>query len=340
MTPNPLARKNFLIFAAFIIFACSAFPLTDAARGESHQISSSYSYSQEELFEEATVWVNAAPLHLLESANHAPDIMQASAALLLPATFFTPTWQALSSQTQITLILIASALLSATVLKSSQWGVFDGLPSLDQHLRKARDEASAVARKAAGTIEGQVREIIEASNRSVHSTLDHLKQQAQAVEGGTYEHLERMLDDIHAQILKDLSDGVHLGKNGVDHSVEAMRELWNKAVYERLSALDQYLEKILDDILGSEEESGESHPIAVPRELRKQHHLRKLGLPADASWQEIAQRFKQVAKENHPDLAGADPQKIQRFIKAQKAYASLKEIHRQEIGKTKSHGES
>ena len=273
--------------------------------------------------------------HLL--LTHPEELLAASSAVIAatPALLALSPQIALRSSRYLWGLAITSAVVSSLVMRS-QWGNFKlfNIPTgLDESLKKAGEEISDKARKAAGTIEGQVKEIIEASNRSVHTTLDHLKDQSRAVEGGVSDQVGRILDDIHRKIQKELTD-VAEGKTGVvEPSLEAVRELWNKAIYERLTSLDEYLEKILDEIFG-DDTTPDHAGISMPPALKKKYYLTKMGLSTDASWEEVSQRFKEIAKENHPDLHGSDEKKIQRFIKAQKAYSSLKDIYRQGGGGT------
>jgi curved DNA-binding protein len=48
-----------------------------------------------------------------------------------------------------------------------------------------------------------------------------------------------------------------------------------------------------------------------------------LGVPRDASAQDIKKAFRAIARECHPDVAGADPVKEQRFKEAKEAYETL-----------------
>ena len=48
-----------------------------------------------------------------------------------------------------------------------------------------------------------------------------------------------------------------------------------------------------------------------------------LGVPKDATTQEIKRAFRQIARECHPDVSGGDPESEQRFKTARKAYETL-----------------
>lgn len=52
-------------------------------------------------------------------------------------------------------------------------------------------------------------------------------------------------------------------------------------------------------------------------------HYSILGVPQDASPQDIKRAFRQIARECHPDVAGEDPEKEERFKQARKAYETL-----------------
>lgn len=52
-------------------------------------------------------------------------------------------------------------------------------------------------------------------------------------------------------------------------------------------------------------------------------HYQTLGVPKDASPDDIKKAFRTIAKENHPDVVGSDASKLQRFKDAKEAYDVL-----------------
>lgn len=52
-------------------------------------------------------------------------------------------------------------------------------------------------------------------------------------------------------------------------------------------------------------------------------HYDTLGVPKDASQDDVKKAFRKIAKENHPDVVGADAAKLQRFKDAKEAYETL-----------------
>lgn len=63
------------------------------------------------------------------------------------------------------------------------------------------------------------------------------------------------------------------------------------------------------------------HPRTIPGMSTDYYEL--LGVPKDASAQDIKKAFRQIARECHPDVSGGDPAAEERFKKARNAYETL-----------------
>ncbi len=55
-------------------------------------------------------------------------------------------------------------------------------------------------------------------------------------------------------------------------------------------------------------------------------HYETLGVPRDASPDDIKKAFRKIAKENHPDVVGSDAEKLQRFKDAKDAYDVIGDV--------------
>ena len=147
------------------------------------------------------------------------------------------------------------------------------------------------------------------ADQQVDQTLDSLKEGLHGTSQQTSDLLAKILDDINEQVKKDMRQSVAQGGRRVDDSVERVRELWKKSVRDQLHSLDEWLTRLLDEILGKQATADD---------------YEALGLKEGASKEEIAKRFRELAKQTHPDLNGSDQKKMEEFIRVQQAYEKLK----------------
>ncbi|MCY4443336.1 MAG: J domain-containing protein [Proteobacteria bacterium] len=248
------------------------------------------------------------------------SVQQASAvALVVPG--------ALRLSPRLYVVLAAVALGGGLVMKS-HWGdkIFPTLGDSAQSVLRGLKKGSAYfpesVKEVAGTVEGNMREILNVADKTMKRGLDVAKDSLAPMEKGVNEYVEKMLDDIHTRVQKEVARQVKLQKVGLEGAIELTRSLWNKSLRSVESMLDRLLNEIFDAI---DDEERSLRSIVDPQQKRREL-FQKLGLDDGASFEEVRKRYREIVKKTHPDAHGGDDSKIKEFYKAHKAYTVLKEL--------------